>query len=432
MNEIQSIFENNLDFLFGQNQPRAIAVAVSGGSDSVALLFLAADWAKSRSIPLTVLSVNHNLRIEALSELKYIKKLATNLGIEFVGLSWQVGSKDNNLQARAREGRYNLMCDACASRDIKTLLTAHHRDDFIENYLIRESRGSSVFGLSSSYSYFHNHTQILRPLFNIQKKQLTDFLIQNNITWFEDSSNNLEKYQRNRIRKLLAVMEPYEKIKIEQKIKDVNKEVLILSDQLINAVAEVCKINNFGFAIIDLKQFRKLDHLIKTQLIAYVIALVSGSNSLPRYRNTEKILLKIAAEEFISNSIHNCIVITMGDNLLIYKEKSKITYEAAPLIEKAVWDNRFEISISQKPEEKLFISSLRMEEYKQIKTKLNLLPLSEVTNNNHTKVLFTLPIIKNLEKVIAIPHISYYDVNQTMQVKVIFKPNFISRFTHFF
>jgi tRNA(Ile)-lysidine synthase len=379
-----------------------------------------------------VLSVNHNLRAEALDELNYVKKLATDLGLEFIPLSWQAGDRGGNLQARARKGRYDLMCEACALRNIKTLLTAHHKDDFIENYLIRESRGSSVFGLSSSHSYFYNNTQILRPLFSIPKKQLTDYLVQNNIKWFEDSSNSLEKYQRNRIRKQLEAMEPGEKIKIEQKIEEAGRQAQVLSDWLISAIAEVCQINNFGFASLDLERFRKLEHIIGVQLIAYVLAIISGSSELPRYRNTEKILLKIASRATISNSIHNCIVITVGDKLLIFKEKSKITPELIPLVKNTLWDNRFEIIFDQNPEEKLFISSLNMEEYTQIKTKLDLDSLSKFTNNNHTKILFTLPIIKNLEKVVAIPHISYYDNEQAMRVKVIFKPNFISRFTHFF
>lgn len=432
MNDIQSTFENNLSLLLGKNQPSSIAVAVSGGSDSVALLFLVAKWAKAQHISLTVLSVNHNLRAEAPDELHYVKQLALSLGVEFIPLSWQVGDKENNLQARARAGRYDLMCDACAPLNIKTLLTAHHKDDFTENYLIRESRGSSIFGLSSSYSHFYKDTQILRPLFNIPKSELTNYLIQNNITWFEDSSNSSEKYQRNRIRKQLEIMSPAEKFKIEQKIKQANKEVLILSEQLISAIAEVCEINNFGFAVLDLERFRKLEHIIGAQLIAYILAMVSGSRDLPRYRNTEKILLKIAEGDTISNSIHGCIVITSSDKLLIYREKSKISSEVVPLLEKAKWDNRFEIIAPKKPTEKLFISSLDMEEYREIKTRLNLEQLSKFTNNSHTKILFTLPVIKNLEKVVAIPHISYYDSNQTMQVKVIFKPNFISRFTHFF
>ena len=79
------------------------------------------------------------------------------------------------------------------------------------------------------------------------------------------------------------------------------------------------------------------------------------------------------------------------------------------------------------------ISSLSLNEYIGLKKYLNLEKLAKDSNNNHKSILFTLPVIKNLEKVVAIPHISYYD-NEILSgvIKIIFKPNFISRFTHFF
>ena len=94
------------------------------------------------------------------------------------------------------------------------------------------------------------------------------------------------------------------------------------------------------------------------------------------------------------------------------------------------WDNRFEIIINGS---NYIISSLSMDEYIELKKHLNLEKLAKDSDNNHKSILFTLPVIKNLEKVVAIPHISYYD-NEILSgvIKVIFKPNFISRFTHFF
>ncbi|MFV9856733.1 MAG: tRNA(Ile)-lysidine synthetase, partial [Rickettsia aeschlimannii] len=77
-----------------------------------------------------------------------------------------------------------------------------------------------------------------------------------------------------------------------------------------------------------------------------------------------------------------------------------------------------------------FVTHLSLEDYKIIKKQLDLEHLKNLSFKNHNAVLLTLPIIKILEKVIAIPHISYYD-NDMWNFEVSFAPNFVSRFTHF-
>ena len=95
------------------------------------------------------------------------------------------------------------------------------------------------------------------------------------------------------------------------------------------------------------------------------------------------------------------------------------------------WDNRFAISINS-PAIGSYIGHLSFDEYVSIKDKINLSLLADISDNNHKLIIFTLPVIKNVEKVVAIPHISYYDgFDQNTISEVVFRPSFISRFTHF-
>ena len=165
---------NNLNKLLGVNKPDKIAVAVSGGVDSVALMHLLVNWAKEHKALVTVFAVDHNLRTESKSEIEYIQKLSAELGVDFVALSWVPGDQTTATQERAREGRYNLITNHCKKIGISALLTAHHLGDNLETYLIKKSKKTSVLALKPNITYFWNNVWILRPFFNIEKQ---DYLV---------------------------------------------------------------------------------------------------------------------------------------------------------------------------------------------------------------------------------------------------------------
>ena len=126
-----------------------------------------------------------------------------------------------------------------------------------------------------------------------------------------------------------------------------------------------------------------------------------------------------------------CILKSINGKLLIFREKSAIEVAFKKLKNIQYWDNRFEL-ILENYNFTYYVSRLSDAEYIEIKDKLRLDKLSKISTNNHKAILFTLPVIKNLEKVVAIPHISYYDdFDYGAKVTVVFRPNFISRFTHF-
>ena len=269
-------------------------------------------------------------------------------------------------------------------------------------------------------------------MFNLHKYQLVTYLTHNNIKWYEDISNKSDKYQRNRIRKILSDLDAAQLKEIKQEIAEAEWQAGSLNAELIKSVAEVCSFNNYGFAIIDLKAFNNLDNAIKVQVLGYVITIISGNKSMPRYRNSSVILDKLSKNKPVHNSMHSCILQTISDKLLIYKEVSQIKSESVLLVDRNIWDNRFEIIADSGRQKNLLITKLTDEDYKEIRDKIDCSYLQKLSYNSHKKILFTLPVIKNLEKIVAIPHISYYDNEQLVRLKVLFRPNFVSRFTHFF
>ena len=266
-------FNKDLNTLLGATKPKLLAIAVSGGSDSIALLHLTSLWSKQSGIEIIVFSVNHNLRSESSEEISYVKDVTEKLGHKFYELSWNCGENKAGLQERARQGRYDLMSAKCLELGVNTLLTAHHMDDMLETYLMRKAKKSGILGLSSSNCTFYNNIRILRPLFNFSKLDLIEYLQANDIIWHEDHTNQSDIYERNRIRKEIASLSKSHKIELENELSSINKRAAILNEDLIIEMAESLQINDCGFASIDLQRLVNSCIDIQIQMLNYILKL---------------------------------------------------------------------------------------------------------------------------------------------------------------
>ena len=431
MKNYGDLFNKSLDAI----KHDKIAVAVSGGADSTALLYMLSNWVQKHhsGIKLVVFNVNHGLRKEAEDEAELVRQHAVFLGHEFHSLYWQEGAGVSSaLQEQARQARYDLMSKKCHDLRIKLLFTAHHRDDLLETYLMRKSKKSGIFGLSYSDNFFYNEVQIFRPLLHMDKQQLLEYLQHNAIDFLEDASNKSDKYERNRIRKKIHTLSHDKKQQLIEEMQQCNLEAHELNDQLLHAMAEFVRINHTGFAEVDFDGFCQQVYEIRLQIISYLLTVVGGKQNLPRHRNMQHVLQAISLGKSFKSSLHGCIIKLCNDTIIIYREKSDIEIDAKILSGGIVWDNRFHIGVNHTDEE-MCVSSLSHDEYVIIKAELDSILLHDLLGKCYKSVLFTLPVIKKLEKIIAIPHISYYDREQfcSNDVEVTFRPNFISRFTHF-
>ncbi len=422
-------FRQNIEILLVENSG-SVALAVSGGSDSMALLMLIHQWASDNNVTLIVMSVDHNLREQSKMENQYIKEFAHQLGHSHYQLDFDHQNNFSNLQARAREGRYKLMTDLCNKLDILTLLTAHHLDDYLENYCMRLEKKSNIFGLSQSNINYYNNVRIVRPLFNIPKHQLTEYLLTNNVKWFEDQSNLSDKYQRNIVRKRLNKLELSDKNQIISQLSNINQQVQEnLIPEFIGCIAETVKIHEFGFADINLLKCKEFSSQIQVQLISFILIIISGKDYSSRFHSLALIISLLEQEIDFIKTLHGCMIKKIGNNLLIYREFGRNIPVSIKLNNIETWDNRFLFNINNPI---YSISNLTIKNYSKIKQHLDLNILKDLSFNSHFAILFTLPVVKILEKVIAIPHISYYDDQYSdLGLDVSFCPNFISRFTHF-
>ena len=191
--------------LFGPwEAARGIVLAVSGGPNSVALMLLAADWARARAAPpLYVATVDHGLRKDSRGEAEMVARWAAGLALPHAILVWDGVKPASRIQERAREARYELLFEYAARNGADHVMTAHHADDQAETILFRLLRGSGISGLSGmATSSERNGLVLARPLLSHVRADLAALCESRAQPFFDDPSNRNPAYARTRMRRL--------------------------------------------------------------------------------------------------------------------------------------------------------------------------------------------------------------------------------------
>jgi tRNA(Ile)-lysidine synthase len=188
-----------------------VAVAVSGGADSVALLLLLVELRKAVGIVLSVAHVNHKLRgAESDGDEAFVSELAGEYGLEFLGRTAAVEREQRSgIEGAARRLRYEVFHELVRENRATKIATAHTLDDQAETVLLRLFRGTGIRGLGGIHPRLRlgkagsAAAEVVRPLLGFRRAELREFLRTRGQTWREDSSNRDELFLRNRVRGVL-------------------------------------------------------------------------------------------------------------------------------------------------------------------------------------------------------------------------------------
>jgi tRNA(Ile)-lysidine synthase len=187
----------------------ALVLAVSGGPDSIALMWLAARWRRglTRGPRLIAVTIDHGLRAEAAREARDVKRLARSLDLPHRTLRWTGAKPKTGLPAAARSARYRLLAQAARQNRATHILTAHTRDDQAETLLMRLLRGSGIAGLAAMARVTERDGLLLaRPFLNVSKSQLIATLKKAKLDFADDPSNRDTNFTRPRIRNVMPVL----------------------------------------------------------------------------------------------------------------------------------------------------------------------------------------------------------------------------------
>lgn len=216
----------------------ALVLAVSGGPDSIALMWLAARWRRSlvRGPRLLAVTVDHDLRAEAAAEAREVKRLARTLELEHRTVRWTGPKPKAGLPAAARSARYRLLAKAARQSRATHILTAHTRDDQAETLLMRMLRGSGIAGLAAmARESERDGVWLARPFLDVSKSQLIATLEKAKVGFADDPTNRDPHFTRPRLRALMPALaaeggNPGNLARLASRLARANAAVEVLTD----------------------------------------------------------------------------------------------------------------------------------------------------------------------------------------------------------
>ena len=315
--ELYKEFENNFDL----NQK--FAVAVSGGSDSLALAFLAKVFSIKYNLDCKFFIVDHKLRKASTIEAKKVQKILSNHGIKSEILSWNGKKPTSNIQSLARKKRYELLFSKCKSLRISNLVTGHHLDDLFENFFIRMIRGSGLKGLVSLEKKTKLASiNLIRPLLDFEKKDLR--FISNYVFNFfvNDPSNVNTKFQRIKLRNIISEFKNngLDKNKLFLTLKNLKRS----NQALIFYIEQNKKQNSFLYkdnneAVLN-ENFFIHPYEVVFRSLSDILKIIGDKYNFTRGKKIDLILDKINKNTLKKETLAGCVIKKVNHTVIITKE----------------------------------------------------------------------------------------------------------------
>lgn len=328
-----------VDAAFGQ-RPDRVAVAVSGGGDSMALLDLAVRVCAQTGQTLMAVTVDHGLRAEAATEARMVADFCAAKGIRHDTLTWN-DRPEGNVMAAARAARYRLMADWAAQHGIGHVLLGHTRDDVGETFLMALGRGAGVDGLSGMDAVAHHFGMHWgRPLLAVGRAELRDYLTARDVTWVEDPTNEDDTYLRVRVRKALP----------ELAAIGLGSDQIATSGTAMSSARAALEFYTAQEAANHLRQQggdiilpRNFDRLvpaeIQRRLWVSVLRWIGGGDYAPR--QSALVALDMALGQGRDHRLNGCAVLVKSDKIHVTREWNAVRdLRCAP---DQVWDRRWRL-----------------------------------------------------------------------------------------
>jgi tRNA(Ile)-lysidine synthase len=353
---------------------RPLAIAVSGGVDSIALLHLVARWRQGgggaqHPVP-QVLTVDHGLRTEAAVEAAFVSEVAQHLGWSHRTLNWTGPKPIAGVQAAAREARYDLLLQALASADQpRDLVLAHTQDDQAETFLMRLARGSGMDGLSAMRPLEHRIVlvpghpmrdvmlRLMRPLLGIPKGRLIATAVALGAKWCEDPSNSDRRFERVRLRDdtgMLAALG----LSAPSLARAARRQALEREAALSRArdlAALHIKDHGGAFGELTLPSTSTLARADLGRLLARMLEVFGGLSPPAQLSQIETLaasMLTRSSSTVVRSTLGGCLIEILDDlqarHIRVFREAGRKALETRLLSpgEGIFWDGRFYISVA--------------------------------------------------------------------------------------
>jgi tRNA(Ile)-lysidine synthase len=397
-----------------------VALAVSGGSDSMAMMVLFADWLGRQGSDCgrhSVLTVDHHLRPRSGAEARMVAERAAALGFRHVVLDWQDPKPSTGLQAAARDARYRLMRDYLAAHGMTTLLVAHTRDDQAETLLMRLARGSGLDGLSAMAPAREADVheggaplRVVRPLLGLSKVCLQATLKERGIAWIEDPSNAEPAFERTRWRALRGDLEA---LGLSSEMLALSARRLQRARAALEAITDAqCAAPGFvhtdpcGAFRIDRQRLRRAPEEIALRLIGRCIAAAGGVPEPAPLAGLEPVVARVWGDG--PGDADGCWTLARaqirarGNAIAIEREPGRIPPPVATVAggAKLLWDGRFRVEIARAFDGRLEVRALARAGLAELKRRGRTVKAS--------RALLLAPAFWRAHELLAVPSVAFW------------------------
>jgi len=382
-----------------------IAVAVSGGPDSMALCALAHDWARMRGGWVEALIVDHGLRPESAEEAQRVAGWLTSLDIGCRILTWDGVKPQSNIHATARAARYGLLLDCCHTEGMAHLLLGHHQDDLAETLLLRLERHSGLDGLAAMAAIVETSDgRLLRPLLTVSRARLRAMLEDRRLPSVDDPSNYDWRFGRIRIRQMMPALadQGVSAMRLAGTALALGRARRFMDHTVARFLACAVMPHAAGFCWLDAAAYGAAPEEVARRALTRLLLHVGGGAYPPRSEGLERLHRALVDNGLgRGRTLAGCRVIPGRRGVLLCREPGAVTDDMA--LQGAgdvIWDRRFRIRADS--------GGYRVRRLGQDGR-------SDVTRAHRrhrvqlvpAAVLPSLPAIFDLDEVVAVPHLNF-------------------------
>lgn len=343
---------------------RRVVLAVSGGSDSMALMLLVRRWQAAGFAPaglaIDVATVDHGLRPGSDGEAEWVGRRAGALGFPHAILSWDGEKPGSGLQERAREARYRLLVDCALGAGLPAAVaTAHTADDQAETLVMRLGRGSGLDGLAgmarSRPLVPDGSVSLVRPLLGLSKSCLRSLLAEAGETWLEDPSNDRPNFERVRLRHaqahLAALGLSNDKLALSaQRLMRARDALDRLTEERIQALVDL---HGGIYASLGRDAWEAEPEEVRVRMLARLLDAFGGAAKPAQLSQIEALVLALARGRPVAQTLGGCMVSQGRTTLRLYREpgRQRLSELVLGAGEDVLWDGRFRLHYGPHPDQ---------------------------------------------------------------------------------
>ncbi len=349
---VSSLLDHLQHLIANARNGERIALAVSGGADSMALMHLMADALGADAAGcLIVLTVDHGLRPESAVEAETVAARAEALGLTAHVLTWEGDKPITAIESTARDVRYRLLTGATRAAGASTLVTAHTASDQAETLLMRLARGSGIDGLSGMALETEVHgVRLSRPLLSVSRHELIAYLKARGLTWFDDPSNDDPAFERVRLRKKAEELRllGLSAAPLSRSAERLARARAALEAETDAKAPLIGSADPAGSISLQHASWSALADEFRLRLLARAIHCVTGDPSPVNLSQLEAAAAALTAPGARGQSLHGAVIRVRKTEIFVMRETGRNGLPEL-LLEpgsQRIWDRRFAVSLA--------------------------------------------------------------------------------------